>query len=52
MISTPFRKVVAAVALIAASCAACAQQADFNEVGKQMAISLQNNHFSRVPFDK
>ena len=52
MISTPFRRVAAAVALVAASCAACAQQADFNEVGKQMAITLQNNHFSRVPFDK
>jgi len=44
--------VAAAVAVVAASCAACAQQADFNEVGKQMAITLQNNHFSRVPFDK
>ena len=52
MISSPFRRVAAAVALVAASCAACAQQADFNEVGKQMAITLQNNHFSRVPFDK
>ncbi|KAB2641441.1 MAG: tail-specific protease [Verrucomicrobia bacterium] len=52
MISTPFRRVAAAVAVVAASCAACAQQADFNEVGKQMAISLQNNHFSRIPFDK
>ncbi|MEI6606305.1 MAG: carboxy terminal-processing peptidase [Verrucomicrobiota bacterium] len=52
MISSHFRRVAAAVAVAAASCAACAQQADFNEVGKQMAISLQNNHFSRVPFDK
>ncbi len=52
MISNPFRRVAAAVAVAAASCAACAQQADFNEVGKQMAISLQNNHFLRVPFDK
>ncbi|KAB2642817.1 MAG: tail-specific protease [Verrucomicrobia bacterium] len=52
MISSPFRRVAAAVAVAAASCAACAQQADFNEVGKQMAISLQNNHFSHVAFDK
>lgn len=38
--------------MVAASCSACAQQADFNEVGKQMAITLQNNHFQRIPFDK
>jgi carboxyl-terminal processing protease len=52
MISIPFGRVATAVAVAAASCTACAQQADFNEVGKQMAITLQNNHFSRVPFDK
>ena len=52
MINSRFRRVAAAVALAAASCTACAQQADFNEVGKQMAITLQNNHFMRVPFDK
>jgi len=34
------------------SCSAYAQQADFNEVGKQMAITLQNNHLTRLPFDK
>jgi carboxyl-terminal processing protease len=27
-----------------------AKQADFNEVGRQMAIMLQNSHYSRLPF--
>ena len=40
-----------AAAMAAASCTACAQQADFNEVGKQMAILLQNTHFARLSFD-
>jgi carboxyl-terminal processing protease len=31
---------------------ACAQQADFNEVGKQMSILLQNSHFARPSFSK
>ncbi|MCX6874228.1 MAG: carboxy terminal-processing peptidase [Verrucomicrobia bacterium] len=52
MINPRFRRVATVVALAAVTCSACAQQADFNEVGKQMAITLQNNHFSRVPFDK
>ena len=30
---------------------ACAQKSDFNEVGKQMAIMLQNSHFARLPYD-
>lgn len=46
-----FRKTASAVALVALSCTACAQQADFNEVGRQMAIMLQNSHFARLPFD-
>lgn len=29
-----------------------AQQADFNEVGKQMAIMLRNSHFARMHFDE
>jgi carboxyl-terminal processing protease len=29
-----------------------AQQADFNEVGRQMSIMLQNAHFARLPFDE
>jgi carboxyl-terminal processing protease len=46
-----FRKTACAVTLVAASCSACAQQADFNEVGRQMAIMLQNSHFARLPFN-
>ncbi len=42
-----FRSVTLAAALSACSLAACAQQADFNEVGRQMAIMLQNSHFDR-----
>jgi carboxyl-terminal processing protease len=34
------------------SCSAVAQRADFNEVGRQMAIMLQNSHFSRVAFNE
>ena len=52
MINVPFRSMATAFALAAACSSVSAQQADFNEVGKQMAITLQNNHFSRVPFDK
>jgi len=29
-----------------------ADQADFNEVGKQMVIMLQNSHFARLPFNE
>ncbi|MES2660000.1 MAG: carboxy terminal-processing peptidase [Verrucomicrobiota bacterium] len=46
-----FRKASSVVALVAISCSACAQQADFNEVGRQMAIMLQNSHFARLPFN-
>ena len=46
-----FRKAASSAALIAFSCTACAQQADFNEVGRQMAIMLQNSHFARLPFN-
>ncbi|MCB1131024.1 MAG: carboxy terminal-processing peptidase, partial [Verrucomicrobiae bacterium] len=34
------------------SFSACAQQADFDEVGRQMAIMLQNSHFARLDFDE
>jgi len=37
--------------LLATSSPACAQQADFNKVGSQMAIMLQNSHFARLPYD-
>jgi carboxyl-terminal processing protease len=46
-----FRKAASCVALVAVSCSACAQQADFNAVGRQMAIMLQNSHFARLPFN-
>ena len=46
-----FKKAAHAVALAAISCSAYAQQADFNEVGRQMAIMLQNSHFARLPFN-
>jgi carboxyl-terminal processing protease len=46
-----FRKTVSAAALVALSSSAVAQQADFNEVGRQMAIMLQNSHFARLPFN-
>lgn len=38
--------------MIVASNIGCAQQqADFNKVGSQMAIMLQNSHFARLPYD-
>jgi carboxyl-terminal processing protease len=39
------------VTVAAVSSSACAQKADFNEVGRQMAIMLQNSHFARLPFN-
>ncbi len=51
MINLRFQKVASVVVSIALSCTACAQQADFNEVGRQMAIMLQNSHFARLPFN-
>ncbi len=48
-----FRKTAAAAALLLISGSALAQQqADFNEVGRQMAIMLQNSHFARLPFNE
>ena len=46
-----FRKAAAAIAVAAVSYPATGQQADFNEVGRQMAIMLQNSHFARLPFN-
>ncbi len=49
----PWLKKTAAIAAAAAiSCSAHAQIADFNEVGRQMAIMLQNSHFARLPFNE
>jgi len=47
-----FRKAVGTTLLAALSCSAMAQKADFNEVGRQMAIMLQNSHFARLPFNE
>ena len=46
-----FRQAACAVAVAVVSSSAAAQQADFNEVGRQMAIMLQNSHFARLPFN-
>jgi len=46
------RKTAAAAAIVVISCSASAQQADFNEVGRQMAIMLQNSHFARLAFNE
>jgi len=40
-----------AILLAAATPMVRAQEADFNEVGRQMAIMLQNSHFSRPPLN-
>lgn len=47
-----FRKAAGTALLAAISCSAMAQKADFNEVGRQMAIMLQNSHFARLPFNE
>lgn len=46
------RKATSSAAVVVLSCSAWAQQADFNEVGRQMAIMLQNSHFARLPFNE
>ena len=51
MITHWLRNATLALSLVALSNPACAQQADFNEVGKQMAIMLQNSHFARLPYN-
>jgi carboxyl-terminal processing protease len=44
------KKIITIVTLVLLPCEIFAQPADFNEVGKQMAIMLQNSHFARLPF--
>lgn len=51
MITHWLRNATLAVSIVALSNPACAQQADFNEVGRQMAIMLQNSHFARLPYN-
>ncbi len=38
--------------LAASMTTAKAEEADFNQVGKQMVIMLQNSHFARLPFNE
>jgi len=45
-----FLSLLMAASTAVVSVPACAQQADFNEVGCNMAIMLQNSHFARLPF--
>jgi carboxyl-terminal processing protease len=40
-----------ALGIVTMSNPACARQADFDEVGRQMAIMLQNSHFARLPYN-
>lgn len=47
-----FQNTACAIAVAALSCSASAQKADFGEVGRQMAIMLQNSHFARLPFNE
>jgi carboxyl-terminal processing protease len=53
MIRSSFRHAACAVVCMAGISASgyAQQQADFNEVGRQMAIMLQNSHFARLPFN-
>lgn len=52
MIKLWLRNATLAVSLITFSHSAkAAQQADFDEVGRQMAIMLQNSHFARLPYN-
>ncbi|RPJ34147.1 MAG: tail-specific protease [Verrucomicrobiaceae bacterium] len=52
MIIPWFKKALCLTAAAALSGSAFAQTADFNEVGRQMAIMLQNSHFARLPFNE
>jgi len=52
MMTSWFRKIVCLSAVTLVSGSAFAQSADFNEVGRQMAIMLQNSHFARLPFNE
>ncbi len=52
MMITRFQNVLRGIAAAALVTTASAQTADFNEVGRQMAIMLQNSHFARLPFNE
>ncbi|MGA0844942.1 MAG: carboxy terminal-processing peptidase [Luteolibacter sp.] len=46
------KSLVTACAVLAVVQSVRAERADFNEVGRQMAIMLQNSHFARMPFNE
>ncbi len=45
-------KAALAACCLATAVSGKAEQANFDEVGKQMVIMLQNSHFARLPFDE
>lgn len=47
-----FRSPLAAALLLVSAAPAVAQKTDFNEVGRQMAMMLQNSHFARPEFNE
>ncbi|MCU0785153.1 MAG: tail-specific protease, partial [Verrucomicrobia bacterium] len=47
-----FKNALCATLAATLTISAHAQRADFNEVGRQMAIMLQNSHFARLPFNE
>jgi carboxyl-terminal processing protease len=51
MIKFWLRNATLVMGFVASSQSIQAQQADFNDVGRQMAIMLQNSHFARLPYD-
>jgi len=46
------KSILIAITFISSASPSVAQKADFNEVGKQMAIMLQNSHFARLPYNE
>lgn len=46
------RAALVAISLVSISGSARADQASFNDVGRQVAIMLQNAHFARLPFNE
>lgn len=47
-----FRSTLAAVLVLTSASPAVAQKTDFNEVGRQVAVMLQNSHFARPEFNE
>lgn len=51
IINTIRNVVLSGAAALSTAIPAAAAETDFNEVGKQMSIMLQNRHYDRLPFD-